>query len=207
MRTIRSKLTYANVIATLALFIAVGGATAFAATQLKKNSVGTKQIKNNAVTEAKIKNGSVTGAKVKNGSLTGTQVNASTLGTVPSATSATTATNATSLGGSPASAFQQSANLLSAVVTNDGTATLVRGTAGATVERVGPGEVEVTFSRDVSQCTWVADRGEPGPELVANGVATVRGVYQKPNTVEVVTYSVEKPGEVEDMDFHLIVLC
>ena len=200
MKTLRGKLTYANVVATLALFIALGGASAFAATQLAKNSVGTKQIKNNAVTSSKIKNGAITGSKV----------NLSSLGTVPSATTATTAataSNANSLGGSPASAFEQSSNLLSAVVTNNGTATLVRGTAGASVDRVGPGEVEVTFPRDVSQCTWVADRGEPGPVLVANGVATVRGVYQKPNTVEVVTYSVAEPNKVEDMDFHLIVLC
>jgi hypothetical protein len=94
MRTIRSRLTYANVIATLALFIAVGGATAFAASKLGKNSVGTKQIKNSAVTAAKIKKGTITGTQVKNGSLGGTQVNASTLGTVPSAQSANTAHSA-----------------------------------------------------------------------------------------------------------------
>ena len=82
----------------------LGGATAFAAAKLAKNSVGTKQIKNNAVTSAKIKNGAVTeakiaaaavtGAQVKSGSLTGTQINASTLGTVPSASQANTATTA-----------------------------------------------------------------------------------------------------------------
>ena len=36
----RPKLTYANVVATLALFVAVGGASAFAASQLGKNTVG-----------------------------------------------------------------------------------------------------------------------------------------------------------------------
>jgi len=81
------KLTYANVMATVAVFLALGGG-AYAATQLKKNSVGTKQIKNNAVTAAKIKNGTITGAKVANGTLTGTQINASTLGTVPTAQTA-----------------------------------------------------------------------------------------------------------------------
>lgn len=40
--------------ATLAFFIAVGGASAFATTQLAKNTVGTKQLKNGAVTQAKI---------------------------------------------------------------------------------------------------------------------------------------------------------
>jgi hypothetical protein len=49
----RPKLTYANVVATLALFIALGGAS-YAALKLPKNSVGTKQLKKNAVTLAKI---------------------------------------------------------------------------------------------------------------------------------------------------------
>ena len=68
------RLTYANVVATLALCIAVGGASAFAATQLPKNSVTAKQIKNNAVTAAKIKNEAVTTAKLKNDAITGAKV-------------------------------------------------------------------------------------------------------------------------------------
>jgi hypothetical protein len=77
------KLTYANVASTLALFVALGG-SAFAATHLAKNSVGTAQLKANAVT----------GAKVRDGSLTGADVNASSLGTVPAAQTAEKATTA-----------------------------------------------------------------------------------------------------------------
>jgi hypothetical protein len=85
MGRLTDKLTYANVMATVAVFIALGGAS-YAATQpLSKNSVGTKQLKKNAVTTAKIKKEAVTGVKVKKGTLTGKQINASTLGTVPSA--------------------------------------------------------------------------------------------------------------------------
>jgi hypothetical protein len=54
MQHLRSRLTYANVVATLALFIALAGGTAFAASQLGKESVGTKQLKKEAVTAAKI---------------------------------------------------------------------------------------------------------------------------------------------------------
>ncbi len=109
----RPKVTFANVISCLALFIALGGLAVAAG--LPKNSVGTKQLKKNAVTALKIKNGAIgaskiqesavgatkiqdgsisaakiqgraiTGAQIADGSLTGTQVNASTLGTVPSA--------------------------------------------------------------------------------------------------------------------------
>ncbi|HEX4307118.1 MAG TPA: hypothetical protein VHZ54_13865 [Solirubrobacterales bacterium] len=53
MRAIRQRLTYANVIATVALFLALGGA-AVAATQIPRNSVGTGQLKPEAVTAGKI---------------------------------------------------------------------------------------------------------------------------------------------------------
>ena len=90
----RPRLSYANVVATLALIIAVGGASAFAATQLAKNSVGAKQLKKNAVTTAKVKKEAITAAKVRKGTLTGKQINAGTLGTVPTAQTALTADTA-----------------------------------------------------------------------------------------------------------------
>jgi hypothetical protein len=68
VKQIRKRLTYANVMSSIAVFLVLGGA-AFAATQLPKNSVGSKQLKKNAVTAAKIKKDAVNSAKVKNGSL------------------------------------------------------------------------------------------------------------------------------------------
>jgi hypothetical protein len=53
VRKLRSRLTYANVVATLALFVALGGAS-YAATQLPRNSVGTTQLRKAAVTPAKL---------------------------------------------------------------------------------------------------------------------------------------------------------
>jgi hypothetical protein len=91
---LRKHLTYSNVVGTLALFLVLSGATAFAAAQLGKNSVGTKQLKKNAVTAAKIKNGAITTSKIKGDAVTGAQVNESTLGTVPSANTANTASTA-----------------------------------------------------------------------------------------------------------------
>ena len=84
MKQIRKRLTFANVMSVIAVFLALG-ATAFAATQLPKNSVGSKQLKKNSVTAAKIKKNAVTGAKIKKDTITGAKVNESTLGTVPSA--------------------------------------------------------------------------------------------------------------------------
>jgi hypothetical protein len=65
---IRRKLTYSNVIASLALFIALGGAAVAAG--LPNNSVGPKQLKKNAVTAAKIKKGAVNTAKIARGAVT-----------------------------------------------------------------------------------------------------------------------------------------
>lgn len=98
MKQIRSRLTYANVMSSIAIFFVLGGATAFAATQLGKNSVGTKQLKKNAVTAAKIKNNAVTTEKIKNDAVNGAKVNESTLGQVPSAATAGTAASAGTAG-------------------------------------------------------------------------------------------------------------
>ena len=67
MKQARKRLTYANVMSSIAVFLILGGATAVAAGQLGKNSVGTKQLKQNAVTAAKLKKNAVTGAKIADG--------------------------------------------------------------------------------------------------------------------------------------------
>lgn len=87
----RPRLTYANVVATLALFVAVGGAGAYAAGQLAPKSVGERQLRPGAVTaeklrknaviapkikalavkQGKIANGAVSGAKLANGAVSG----------------------------------------------------------------------------------------------------------------------------------------
>jgi hypothetical protein len=68
MARIRSSLSYANVMATVALFLALGG-SAYAALQLPKGSVGTRQLKKNAVVSSKVKNGSLLKRDFKAGQL------------------------------------------------------------------------------------------------------------------------------------------
>lgn len=106
MRKVRARLTYANVMSTIAAFLVLGGGTAVAAAQLAKDSVGPRQLKRSAVTAPKIKNSAVTTAKIKNNAVTRTKIRANavtgdkvdepTLGTVPSAAEATRARSATS---------------------------------------------------------------------------------------------------------------
>ena len=66
---IRSKLTYANVMATMAMFVALGGSSYAAITITGKN----------------VKNGSLTGKDIKRNSIGGKAVKESRLGTVPNA--------------------------------------------------------------------------------------------------------------------------
>jgi len=56
MRKLRSRLTYANVVSTLALFLALSGSAVLAAEKLGKNVVGPRQIKKNAVRTSEVKN-------------------------------------------------------------------------------------------------------------------------------------------------------
>jgi hypothetical protein len=93
------RLTYANVMSTIAVFLCLGGASALAAGTLGKNSVGSRQLKSKAVTTGKLANNAVNGAKVANGSLTGADIDVAALGTVPSATTAASAGNAATVGG------------------------------------------------------------------------------------------------------------
>lgn len=108
MRILR-HLSFSNVIALLALFIALGGA-AYAGTRINgktivNRSIGGGKLKNETITANKLKKGtltgvqirgeSITGAQIEAGSIDARQINLSTLGTVPSAQSANTAVTAT----------------------------------------------------------------------------------------------------------------
>jgi hypothetical protein len=65
----RPHLTYANVMATLAVFVALGGSS-YAAVQLSKNSVRSQHIAPAAVTPKKLRAGAVTAPKLREGAVT-----------------------------------------------------------------------------------------------------------------------------------------
>ena len=66
---LRRRLTFANVVSVVALFVALGGSS-YAAVKLNGKN---------------IKNRTIAGAKLKNNTVTGTQVNEGALGPVPNA--------------------------------------------------------------------------------------------------------------------------
>lgn len=101
LRAIGKRLTYANVIASLALFLAMGGGAVYAAShkasqvgtgKLKQNAVTAGKIKANAVTQSKIRENAVTNAKIRQGSVNLEKIAAGT-NLVGTATSAPVAVN------------------------------------------------------------------------------------------------------------------
>ena len=110
------RVTFANVTALLALFIALGGSSYAAirvgSEQIANNSIRSKDLHNNEVRGKDIRKGTVRGTDVHDGdlkgkdvrddTLSGDDVKESSLGAVPNAA---LAANAAALGGKPASAF------------------------------------------------------------------------------------------------------
>jgi hypothetical protein len=93
-------LTYANVVATLALFLALSGGVVWAAGKigaknLRANAVTAGKIKRNAVTNAKIRGNAVTAAKIKGGAVDFTKLAPGT-NLVASASGGPVAANGTS---------------------------------------------------------------------------------------------------------------
>ena len=110
---LRSCLTYANVMATVAVFVALGGTSYAVATgsidsrEIKNNAVRSADIQNNQVSTRDLSNNSASGRDIRNGTVTGSDVLESALGEVPKADQANTATNANQLGGVAAGGYLQ----------------------------------------------------------------------------------------------------
>ena len=72
MKRFRPRLSYANVVASLALFLAVSGGAVWAASkingkQIKKNSIPGNRIKQKSLTNNQIKKSTITNDRIKPG--------------------------------------------------------------------------------------------------------------------------------------------
>lgn len=137
MKRIRSVFSFSNVVAVLALFLALGGSVYAASnkisgTQIKPKSLPGNRIKPRSLTNAQVKARTLTGAKVKPGSLTGKQVvgssltgvSAAALGSVQYSVTTTTLARGTSNGTSTTAACPPGLKVIGggAVVSNDSVA-------------------------------------------------------------------------------------
>ena len=87
-RRLARHLSFANVVASLALFAALGG-SAYAGSKINGNSIAKQSIGG-----GKLKNETITSKQIKKGSLNSSVIDVSTLATVPSAQTAVSATSA-----------------------------------------------------------------------------------------------------------------
>jgi hypothetical protein len=149
-------LTYANVVATMALFLALTGGVVWAAGKvgsknLKANAVTAGKIKRNAVTNAKIRGSAVTATKIKAGAVDFTKLAPGT-GLVASATSAPAAAN----GAAPINVALSGTTSVTPVA---GTANFLSVEAkGANLGRVDPVKVcEPRLVTFVNGSRWQAD--------------------------------------------------
>lgn len=97
MQRIKRHLTYGNIMATLACFLAVAG-TSYAAVQLSANSIRSGHIVDGTIRAQDLARGSITTSKVRDGSLQARDFAAGVL-SVPGASNSTT--NVTNVSGIP----------------------------------------------------------------------------------------------------------
>jgi hypothetical protein len=178
MSGLRLRLSYANVTATLALFIALGG-TSYAVATLPRNSVDSAQIRRGAVESSEVRDRSLRVRDVSVGarrSLRGQR--------------------------GPAGPAGPAGVTLRAAISSSGAR--MGGNATASTP-IAAGAIVVAFAQDVSTCqavaTLAAVPGGPVTEPPA-GRVTVR-----PNgaNVEVRTFDVD--GTARDLPFNLLVAC
>jgi hypothetical protein len=157
----------ATVLASIALFISLGGVSYGFATgsidsrEIKNNTVASKDIRNNQVTGRDIRRGGVFGSDIHNSSLTGTDVKndsvtgrdilESSVGTVPTATTALNLQGLTPASFVPASKF----------VSTGSARKLSKGQTNVTVAKSGP----FTITADC------ADQA-PGAQLTLTATST-----------------------------------
>lgn len=192
MRRLRDRLSYANVVASLALFAALGG-TSYAAVSLSRNSVGAREIRAKAVGGSELRSSAVRSRHLAAGSVTARKLSRSARRDLRGATGP--AGPVGPAGASPVT-FRASVELTGAVV---------RGSpAGSQKPEVG--RYELTFGRDLSQCTPVATLGRveggPRPDEPPPGRITAAA---SGSTIVVRTFGAD--GKPDDISFNLIVAC
>jgi hypothetical protein len=139
---LRRRLTYANVMATIAVFIALGGG-AYAAAKIDSGDV-----KDNSLKSVDLKDGKgVQGADVAPDSLGGAAIDETSLGKVPSATSADSATDADTLDGKDSGDFAAAGSDATVFMGSTG------GTIGGGTAFVGPSGAGPIFGSEANAAT------------------------------------------------------
>jgi hypothetical protein len=192
---LRQHLSYANVAATIALVIAVGGGSAWAvdkvrtrdiayhavtASKVNYNAISSWKVKNNSLAGKDLRDESITAADVRNGSLRAEDFGADQL---PKGEKGDKGDPATSLHGTVGAA-----------------GALSFGSGVTSVAPGGPGEYTVTFARDVARCSAVATAAEAGG-------GSVSATHPAAQPQRIVFTTRNAAGVATDTAFGFAVLC
>jgi hypothetical protein len=224
---VRPRFTYANVMATVAVFIALGGAS-YAAIKLPKNSVGSKQLKSGAVKASDLGNNAVSSPKVANGSLLSEDFAAGQLPQGPKGAPGDPGRRGET---GPAGAASVSASLAGPVSTgsaspvdlggpsvtvNVGSSGLIAYWVTATLKSVGGGTAQVYFYDNYGAAPQIQSSGsspvkyytEPGSNtgtIIFNGGLSTRFLgYSGTDTVSLRFADTAGTGVFEDVELVVI---
>jgi hypothetical protein len=198
---LRSCLTYANVMATVAVFVALGGTSYAIATgsigsrEIENNSVGTKDLRNSGIRGRDVRNGTIRSADVGNGSLLAADFKA---GQLPEGER-----GAQGLPG-------QDATKLFAYIRDPGNASIEYG-SGVTgiTDPVGDHNAySVNFNQSVTNCVVLANAGIGDPGGSSVGTAATPFVNLNEGGPDgIVVYFTDPAGVVVDTAFMIAAFC
>jgi hypothetical protein len=197
-KRIRPRLTFANVVASIALFVALGGSS-YAALR-----VGSKQITNNSIRSQDIRDNAIRSKDIRNGSLLRGDFRMGQLGSGSRGPRGPRGPKG-SKGSKGAKGDPGTAASFWAVVSE--TSTIVRSKGGATISRDSAGLYRVAFpSQDLRGCAAIASISatESGDNLQP-GEAAAKPSPATANTVRVGTFS--SAGAAADLPFEVAVFC
>ena len=206
LRTLRARLSYANVVATIALFVALGGSSYAAITITSRN------VPKNALTGADIRG--LTGRDVRNNSLTGRDVRRLTTRDVANGRLLAEDFAPGQLPAGPKGdkgAPGEPATKLFARVAAQSAGTVLGSSRGVTgVTHPTDGTYNVRFDRNVSACTPVASSGwanSGGSEFVDRSAVASIGSPDRVDEVKVVMFGDEGSPGLRNVSFNLAVFC
>jgi hypothetical protein len=190
MKPLRRRLTYANVMSSIAVFLVVAGGTAFAATkigsnEIKANAIITGKIKKEAVTEGKIKAGGIGNSRLANEAVTANKLAANS---VTGSALADASVASTKLANNAVTASKLAANSVTGSALADGSVTTGK-LADNAVTTGKLANASVTPEKLSQQYLPVATEGVPvaGANIASNG--TVRKFFNRAGGAPTVTHT------------------
>jgi hypothetical protein len=188
-RRVRQRLTYGNVTATAALFVALGG-TSYAALTLPKNSIGSRELRPKSVGTSELKTGAVRSTDIKDRTIAVRDISKGArreLQGTPGPVGPP---------GPPGPTFFAVVNSAGSVVSGNSTSSIPRGINGRTL----------TFPRSVAGCAYAATPARVEGGLVVDPPPGSSATVAADNG-GLLVQTWDQNNQPKALPFHLIVAC